>query len=192
MKYCAECGELLEVRWVASEGRDRAVCPRCNAIRYDNPRILVSTVVFHERRLLLCRRAQEPSMGRWNLPAGFLERGETLEVAAVRETFEETGVRVRADDMQLYVVTSLTKIGEVYVCFRVGVGSEECCAGPECLEAQFFGEAEVPWELLAFPEMYGFLRLFFRELLNGEFGIHLSRVDEGGRFRKGYRLFSPP
>ena len=81
MKYCAECGELLELRWVASEGRDRSVCPRCNAIRYDNPRILVSTVVFHERRLLLCRRAQEPSMGRWNLPAGFLERGETLEVA---------------------------------------------------------------------------------------------------------------
>jgi hypothetical protein len=50
----------------------------------------------------------------------------------------------------------------------------------------------VPWDLLAFPEMYGFLRLFFRELLNGEFGIHLSRVEEGGRFRRGYRLSSPP
>jgi ADP-ribose pyrophosphatase YjhB (NUDIX family) len=190
MKYCPECGDLLEVRWVAIEGRDRSVCPRCNAIRYDNPRILVSTVVFHEHRLLLCRRAQEPSLGMWNLPSGFMERGETLEAAAARETFEETGVRVRADDMHLYAVTSLTKIDEVYVCFRVGVDSVECCAGHECLAAQFFDQADVPWELLAFPEMYGFLRLFFRELRSGEFGIHLSRVDEGGRFRKGYRLSS--
>jgi ADP-ribose pyrophosphatase YjhB (NUDIX family) len=192
MKYCPECGDRLEVRWIAGEGRDRSVCPRCNAIRYDNPRILVSTVVFHAQRLLLCRRAQQPSLGLWNLPSGFMERGETLEAAAARETFEETQVRVPPDDMHLYVVTSLTKMGEVYVCFRVGVGSEECCAGEECLEAQFFDEADVPWDGLAFPEMYGFLRLFFRELRTGEFGIHLSRVDEAGRFRKGYRLSSPP
>ena len=191
LKYCPECGELLQVRWIAAEGRDRSVCNRCNAIRYDNPRILVSTVVFHEQRLLLCRRAQEPSLGRWNLPSGFLERGETLEAAAARETLEETAVRVHADDLQLYVVTSLTKIGEVYVCFRIAVDSEECSAGEECLEARFFDEANVPWDRLAFREMYGFLRLFFRELRNGEFGIHLSRVDEGGRFRKGYRLSSP-
>ena len=192
MKYCPECGDLLEVRWIAPEGRNRSVCPRCNAIRYDNPRILVSTVVFHEQRLLLCQRAQDPSSGLWNLPSGFMERGETLEAAAARETFEETGVRVRADDMHLYVVTSLPKIGEVYVCFRVGVDSDACCAGNECLEAQFFDAAGVPWDLLAFPEMYGFLRLFFRELRDGEFGIHLSRVDADGRFRKGYRLSSPP
>jgi len=191
MRYCSECGALLVVRSIAGEGRDRSVCPRCNAIRYDNPRILVSTVALHERRLLLCRRAQEPALGRWNLPSGFLERGETLEAAAARETLEETGVRVRADDMQLYAVTSLTKIGEVYVCFRVGVSSAQCCVGPECLEAQFFDEVNVPWDLLAFPEMYGFLRLFFRELLTGEFGIHLSRVDEDGRYRKGYRLSLP-
>jgi len=99
---------------------------------------------------------------------------------------------VRADDMHLYAVTSLTKISEVYVCFRVGVDSEECCAGHECLAARFFAEVDVPWDSLAFPEMYGFLRLFFRELRSGEFGIHLSRVDEGGRFRKGYRLSSAP
>jgi len=192
MKYCPECGELLQVRWVATEGRDRSTCLRCNAIRYDNPRILLATVVFHEQRLLLCRRAQEPSLGRWNLPSGFMESGETLEAAAARETLEETGVRVPADDMHLYVVTSLTKMGEVYVCFRGGVASEDCFAGQECLEARFFGEADVPWDLLAFPEMYGFLRLFFRELRNGEFGIHLSRVDESGRARKGYRLSSSP
>jgi len=191
MKFCTECGELLEVRSIETDGRDRLVCPRCNAIRYDNPSILVSTVVFREYRLLLCRRAQSPSVGLWNLPSGFLERGETLEAAAARETFEETGVRVNTDDMHLYVVTSLTKIGEVYVCFRVSVASELCSAGHECLEAQFFDEADVPWDSLAFPEMYGFLRLFFRELRSGEFGIHLSRVEEGGRFRKGYRLSSP-
>jgi ADP-ribose pyrophosphatase YjhB (NUDIX family) len=192
MKHCSECGELLEVRWIGSEGRERLVCRRCNAVCYDNPRVLVSTVVSHGRRLLLCRRAQEPSMGRWNLPSGFLERGETLEMAAARETFEETGVRVRPDDIHLYTVTSLVKMGEVYICFRASVESEDCSAGPECLEARFFDEAEVPWDLLAFAEMYGFLRLYFRELLTGEFGIHLSRVDDDGRFRRGYPLSPSP
>jgi ADP-ribose pyrophosphatase YjhB (NUDIX family) len=190
MKFCPECGELLEIRWVANEGRERSICPRCNAVRYDNPRILVSTVVYHDQRLLLCRRAQEPSLGRWDLPSGFLERGETLQAAAARETFEETGVHLQPDDMQLYMVTSLPKIDEVYICFRVCVESENCAAGPECFEALFFDEDNVPWDVLAYPEMYGFLRLFYRELLNGDFGIHLSRVDEQGRFRRGYRLSS--
>ena len=191
MKFCPECGELLDIRWVGTESRERLVCPRCNAIRYDNPRVLVSTVVHHEQRLLMCRRAQEPSLGRWDLPSGFVERGESLQAAAARETLEEAGVRVLPDDMQLYMVTSLPKIDEVYVCFRVSVDSESCAAGPECLEVLFCNEGTVPWNVLAYPELYGFLRLFFRELATGDFGIHLSRVDQEGRFRRGYRLSSP-
>jgi ADP-ribose pyrophosphatase YjhB (NUDIX family) len=191
MKFCPECGEFLVVRWVADEGRERSVCPRCNAIRYDNPRILVSTVVYHDQRLLMCRRAQEPSLGLWDLPSGFLESGETLQAAAARETFEETGVRVLPDDMQLYMVTSLPKIDEVYVCFRVSVDSENFSVGPECFEALFCNEDNVPWDVLAYPELYGFLRLFFKELAKRDFGIHLSRVDQEGRFRRGYRLSRP-
>lgn len=190
MKYCCDCGGPLQPRWLPQDGRERLVCPACDAVRYENPRILVSTMVSCDERLLLCRRAQQPSVGNWNPPSGFLEQGETLEVAAVRETFEETGVRLATGDLQLYTVTSLAKISEVYICFRVCVESDICCVGPESLEARFFDEAEVPWDQLAFPEMYGFLRLYFKELETGQFGIHLSRVDEFGRFRRAYRISS--
>jgi ADP-ribose pyrophosphatase YjhB (NUDIX family) len=188
MKYCSECGALLQLRLLVGEGRERSVCPTCDAVRYENPKVLVSTVVYHGKSLLLCRRAEKPSIGKWNLPAGFLEQAETLEMAAARETFEETGVRISSEDLQLYTVTSLSKISEVYICFRAPVESEHCIAGPESLEARFFLESALPWGDLAFPEMYGFLRLFFRELQKGDFGIHLSRVDDLGRFRREYRL----
>jgi ADP-ribose pyrophosphatase YjhB (NUDIX family) len=190
MKHCFECGAALIQRWMASEGRERAFCPACDAVRYENPRVLVSSVISHEKKLLLCRRAQNPSMGKWNLPSGFLELGETLEVAAARETLEETGVHIEPGNLHLYTVTSLAKISEVYVCFRGAVESDQCVAGVESLEVRFFAEAEVPWNDLAFPEMFGFLRLFFVELKQGDFGIHLSRVDERGRFRREYRLVS--
>jgi 8-oxo-dGTP pyrophosphatase MutT (NUDIX family) len=117
-----------------------------------------------------------------------MEQGETLESAAARETFEETGVRVRADNLALYTVTSLSKISEVYVCFRASVPGDECCAGHESLDVGFFREQEIPWENLAYPEMPGFLRLYFREQAEQRFGIHLSRVDDIGRFRREYRL----
>ncbi len=190
MKYCSECGALLQLRLLAGDGRERSVCPSCDAVRYENPKVLVSTVVYHGDSLLLCRRAEKPSIGKWNLPSGFLEQSETLEMAAARETIEETGVRVSSEDLQLYTVTSLSKLSEVYICFRAAVESDRCIAGPESLEARFFLESDLPWTDLAFPEMYGFLRLFFRELQKGDFGIHLSRVDDLGRFRRKYQLAS--
>lgn len=188
MKFCPDCGATLQMLWQAQEGRNRAFCTACSAVRYENPRVLVATVVSFENRLLLCRRAEQPSIGRWNLPSGFLELDETLETAAAREVAEETGVIIRPGELQLYTVTSLPKISEVYICFRAQAPSPRCSAGPESLEAGFFSEADAPWNDLAFSEMYGFLRLFFRELAKGEFGIHLSRVDDLGRHRREYRL----
>jgi ADP-ribose pyrophosphatase YjhB (NUDIX family) len=191
MKFCPECGSELQTRWQDREARTRAVCTVCNEVRYENPRVLVATVVSFQNRLLLCRRAEQPSIGRWNLPSGFLELGEALEMAAAREVAEETGVVISPNDLQLYAVTSLPKISEVYICFRVQASSGDCSVGPESLETAFFSEADAPWNDLAFAEMYGFLRLFFRELTSGEFGIHLSRVDDRGRHRREYRLVPP-
>jgi ADP-ribose pyrophosphatase YjhB (NUDIX family) len=192
MNYCPECGTRLESRWITKDSRHRLICSRCDAIRYENPRILVSTMVICGNRLLLCRRAEPPSQGGWNPPSGFMEHGETLEEAAARETFEETGVRVKSDDLTLYTVTSLSRISEVYVCFRAEVLDDQCRAGSESLDVRFFRETEIPWDNLAYSEMPGFLKLYFREHAEQNFGIHLSRVDEHGRFRREYRLAPKP
>jgi ADP-ribose pyrophosphatase YjhB (NUDIX family) len=192
MKYCPECGTRLEERWIAIDARERLVCVACNAIRYENPRILVALMVTCGERLLLCRRAQQPSLGTWTPPSGFMERGETLERAAARETFEEAGVQIDPDKLSLYLVSSLPKISEVYVVFRAVVESDSCRPGSESLEVGYFNEQEVPWGQLAYAEMPNFLRQFFREHHEQKFGIHMSRIEDHGRFHREYQLVTRP
>jgi ADP-ribose pyrophosphatase YjhB (NUDIX family) len=188
LKFCPECGTRLEERWISSDERERLVCVRCSAIRYENPRILVALIITCGERLLLCRRAQQPSLGRWTPPSGFMERGETLEGAAVRETFEETGVRLDPEQLVLYTVSSLPTISEVYVVYRAVADNDFCRAGDESLDVGYFGEQDVPWNELAFAGMSNFLRRFFREHREQHFGIHMSRIEEHGHSRDEYRV----
>jgi NADH pyrophosphatase NudC (nudix superfamily) len=188
MNFCPECGSKLESRWIGSDARLRRVCTGCGKTCYENPRILVANMVAFGHKLLLCRRAEPPSQGRWTPPSGFVEIGETLEQAAARETYEEAGVLVMSDELDLYAVTSLPTFGEVYVCFRSSVESDVCRPGTESLEVRFFCKEEIPWNNLAFAEIAGFLQLYFREHSEKAFGIHLSRVDANGRYRNEYRI----
>jgi len=176
MKYCPECGTRLEERWISTDARARLVCVACDAIRYENPRILVALMLTCDDRLLLCRREQQPALGTWTPPSGFMERGETLERAAVRETFEEAGVQIDPERLALYTVSSLPTISEVYVVFRAVVESDSCRPGSESLEVGYFNEQEVPWSQLAYAEMPNFLRQFFQEHREQKFGIHMSRI----------------
>jgi ADP-ribose pyrophosphatase YjhB (NUDIX family) len=190
MNHCPECGTRLETRWSSMDARERLFCVACDAIRYENPRILVALVVTCGDRLLLCRRAQQPSLGKWTPPSGFMERAETLERAAARETFEETGVQIDPEKLTLYMVSSLPTISEVYVVFRAAVDGDSCRPGSESLEVGYFNEQEVPWSQLAYAEMTNFLRQFFQEHREQKFGIHVSRIEEHGRFHREYRLFN--
>ncbi len=95
--HCQRCGHLTETRDV--EGRQRPVCPACGTVTYQEPKLAVSVVVLREhdgqRDVLLGRRAAHTrNPGTWSFPAGFVDRGENVEGAAVREAFEETGLTV--------------------------------------------------------------------------------------------------
>jgi ADP-ribose pyrophosphatase YjhB (NUDIX family) len=190
MKYCPECGTRLEARWISTEERERLFCGTCGAIRYENPRILVALMLTCGDRLLLCRRAHQPSLGTWTPPSGFMERGETLEQAAARETFEEAGVQIDPEKLVLYSVSSLSlpTISEVYVVFRGVVEGDSCRAGAESLDVGYFSEQDVPWNQLAYAEMPNFLRQFFLEHREQKFGIHMSRIETHGRFHLEYHL----
>jgi ADP-ribose pyrophosphatase YjhB (NUDIX family) len=190
MKYCPECGTRLEARWIAKDGRERLVCVSCDAVHYENPRILVALMLTYGDRLLLCRRAHQPSLGAWTPPSGFMERGETLERAAAREALEEAGVRIDPERLILYSVSSLPKISEVYVIFRAVAEDDGCQPGSESLEVGFFSEQEIPWDRLAYAEMPSFLRHFFQEHHQQKFGIHMSRIEEHGRTHDEYRLIT--
>lgn len=92
--FCIQCGARL---WrVRERGRRRVPgCPRCGWIDWFNPAPTVSVLILRAGRVLLVRRAYAPSRGAWDVPGGFIERGETAERAARREVREELGVDVR-------------------------------------------------------------------------------------------------
>lgn len=188
-RYCGICGASLEERLVAAEQRRRLVCSACGAVAYRNPQILVSTIVAAAGRVLLCRRAEPPAVGCWALPGGFMECRESLEEAAARETAEETGVRLVAENLRLHAVSTLPYISEMYVGFRVELASEPTLVcGPECTDARFFAEAELPWPELAYPEIGNYLRMYFDERRLGAYSIHLSRLDPAGVVGNTYRI----
>ena len=91
--FCPQCGAPLVARY--QEDRERPTCPDCGFIVYLDPKVAVAVVLGDERRVLLGKRCIDPGRGRWSFPAGYVNRGEVLEEAAVREVEEELGVRVQ-------------------------------------------------------------------------------------------------
>lgn len=90
--FCLQCGERLTQKWI--EGRQRELCPACGWIHYEQRKVSAGVRVQENGKLLLVQRGIEPWRGNWYMPAGFVEVDEQPEDAAVRETFEETGLRV--------------------------------------------------------------------------------------------------
>ncbi|MEJ2160203.1 MAG: NUDIX hydrolase, partial [Chromatiales bacterium] len=84
MNFCSHCAHQVEFRVPDGDTLPRYVCPNCHTIHYQNPRVVVGCVPEYDGRLLLCKRAIEPRLGYWTVPAGFLENGETLEDGAAR------------------------------------------------------------------------------------------------------------
>src|SRR6187200_425168 len=97
IRFCRDCGHEVRYTIPDDDNRERAVCPSCGAIHYENPLNVVGTVPVWGDQVLLCRRAIEPRRGYWTLPAGFLELGETIEEGAIREAREEACAEIELD-----------------------------------------------------------------------------------------------
>lgn len=169
MKFCSECGKPVDQRIPEGDNRLRYVCGHCQTIHYQNPNIVAGCLPVWQGKVLLCRRAIEPRMGYWTLPAGFMENGETLHQAASRETDEEACARVH--DLQLYTLFDLPHISQVHVFFRAKLSDPDFAAGPESLEVQLFEESAIPWSELAFPTVGHTLKYFFADRVQQHFPV---------------------
>lgn len=131
----------------------------------------------------MCRRSQEPERGKWNVPAGFLECGETLEEGAARETFEETGVVVDPAALELHGVINMVEIAQVAVGFRIEVFTKPNLEpGPECLEVAFFAEEDIsPIEHAWRVYMGNAPARWFNEIRTRDYAIHLSTLTSNTR-----------
>jgi ADP-ribose pyrophosphatase YjhB (NUDIX family) len=128
---------------------ERLTCTECGFIAYENPKIIAGAVIEAGGGVLLCRRAIPPRVGFWTLPAGYMELGETVEEAAMREAWEEARARIALDG--LLAVYSIARIGQVQTLFRASLVEPGWAAGPESLEVRVFDWAEIPWDDIAFP-----------------------------------------
>ncbi|MDM7456476.1 MAG: NUDIX hydrolase [Tepidimonas sp.] len=179
IRFCRVCATAVEYR-IPDDGdtRVRAVCPSCGTIHYENPLNVVGTVPYWGQdgaQVLLCRRAIEPRRGKWTLPAGFMELGETTEQGALRETVEEAGAQIALEG--LFTLLNVARVGQVHIYYRARLLSDRFAPGHETLEARLFHEREVPWEELAFRTVHETLRLYFDDRRRGQFGVHTSDID---------------
>ncbi|NCV87410.1 MAG: NUDIX hydrolase [Oxalobacteraceae bacterium] len=170
MKFCSACGASTEFRVPEGDSRLRAVCSRCDTIHYVNPKMVLGTIPVWGEQVLLCRRAIEPRLGMWTLPAGFMELGETLGEGAARETTEEAGAEFELQG--LFSVLNVARVGQVHFFFRAALISDQFDPGHETMEARLFAEDEIPWDELAFRTVKETLRAFFADRHAGEFGLH--------------------
>ena len=135
---------------------ERDVCDTCGFVNYQNPKIVVGSVVRHTDQILMCRRAIAPSKGLWTLPAGYLEVGETVEEGARREAREEACTNITIDSV--LAVYSLAHIAQVQIMHLATLDKPEFAAGEESTEVALFGWHELPWNELAFPSVAWALR----------------------------------
>ena len=175
MKFCSECGSN-QLRWTIPAGDNfpRYVCQACHTVHYQNPKVVTGCLASWENQVLLCKRAIEPRYGLWTLPAGFMEQEETLEQAALRETWEEAYARV--EQVQLYHIFSLPHISQVYVMFRGQLADLDFKPGTESLAVQLFAESAIPWEEIAFRVVTSTLKQYFADYQTGEYPLQVKDI----------------
>jgi len=164
-RFCLRCGGALERRLIKSTEPERLVCTACGFVFYLDPKIAVGTIISTpEERLILCRRAIAPGYGKWVFPGGYVDRGEPLTTAAIREAREECGLDIRIDGLvNIYSYAGRAPVIVVYAATALG-GS--LMNDEESLETAEFGRESIPWTELAFQSTEEGLRDYLAGLLH--------------------------
>ena len=177
MKYCNQCGAELSYRIPQDDDRSRFICDVCGIIHYENPKMVVGCILEMGNRVLFCRRSIQPRYGKWTIPAGYLENGETMEAGAKRETLEEAGAKV--EELEPFGLYNLTYVNQVYLIFRGYLFDEHFHAWDESLEVRLFKEEDVPWSEMAFSVIRETLDTYFKDRVSGRFSFHMGDIHYG-------------
>ena len=176
MNFCGNCGEAVAFKKPPGDDRLRYYCESCGVVHYQNPRMVVGSIPEAGDRIILCRRAIEPCYGKWTLPAGFLENGETVAAGAERETFEEAHARVEI--LSPYALYNICHVNQIYLMFRARLKDNNFRAGRESLEVKLFSEEDIPWEDIAFRVINATLLKYFDDRRTGRFPFYMGNISK--------------
>jgi ADP-ribose pyrophosphatase YjhB (NUDIX family) len=166
--FCTGCGSPTEQKTPPDDDHVRSVCTRCARVHYQNPKMVVGCIPEFNGQILLCKRDIEPQKGKWTLPAGYLENGESVQDGAVRETLEETRARVQI--VAPYRLFNIVFVDQVYFMFRAAMTSSDTF-GPtdESIDVRLFDEKDIPWDDIAFKVIRQTLEHYFLDRKTGDF-----------------------
>ena len=158
-RFCPSCAGPLESRLLKPGEPERLVCSLCGQIIFMDPKVAVGTIIVNgEGQIVLVRRAIEPGYGLWVFPGGYVDKGELVTAAAIREAREEAGLEIKLERLlNVYSYQGRQIVVIVYAATAIG---GELCHDEECLEVRWFGPSEIPWDTLAFESTREGLREF--------------------------------
>ena len=162
-RFCPRCGGDLHQRTVKSNEPKRLVCQACTFIFYQDPKVVAGTLFTLDGGIVLLKRGVEPAVGKWVFPGGYVDRGESVQDAAIRETKEESQLDVKLG--ALLNVYSYARSSNVIVVYTAEVIGGELAAADESVEARIFSPQEVPWDDLAFESTRHALDDYIRSYL---------------------------
>ncbi len=164
-RYCPVCACPVHRRVVKSGEPERLVCPACEFVLYLDPKVVSCTVLESDEKIVLLKRAIKPEKGKWVLPGGYVDRGEPVPEAAVREALEECGLDIRLKSLLgVYSYTGYIPVVIVYIAEAVG---GTLFSGDETREAKRFSESDIPWADLAFRSTTDALKDYFSQTFHG-------------------------
>lgn len=175
MKFCAHCGNTITLLVPPGDHLPRHICLGCGSIHYQNPRIITGCIPEWEDKILICRRAIEPRVGFWTLPAGFMEIGETVQDGAAREAQEEALADVEIGS--LLSIVNVLGSQQVHMLFRARLKNLNFGAGPESLEVKLIHPDDIPWHELAFMSVRFTLERYLEDRAAGVEKLHLHTID---------------
>ena len=163
-RFCPVCGSALESRALKAGEPMRLVCisHAFGFVFYLDPKLAVGTIIrMPDERIVLARRAIEPGFGRWVFPGGYVDRGEEVRTAAIREAREEAGIDIRLDG--LVGIYSYPGTAAVIIVYLATWTNGELVIDDESSEIRTFHDDELPWDDLAFSSTRDSLRDYLRE-----------------------------
>ena len=156
IKYCNQCGAPTVIKIPHGDNLPRAVCEGCGFIQYENPRVIVGCIAEWEDKILLCKRAIEPRLGYWTLPAGFLENNETSQAP--------------------FSLIDIPHINQIYLLYRAQLANASFSTTFESSEVALFNETTLPWDEIAFAAIKKSLEHYFDDKRKDIFTLHVETI----------------